>query len=346
MTDAKSLEAIVGAPPAIILMKQVGTLDEGCRSVFRSAPVAGFGFRDRQGIPHTTVVGGGPGFAHAESPTRFSFEVPADGPGPGEGSGVSFVFLMPGLGETLRLNGTAVERSGTNVVVEMKEAYVHCAKCIRRSRLWDEVPVDSAPKNLAVAEFLASSSFVLVSSWDAGGSSDTSPKGDAPGFIRMLDDQTLAIPDRKGNKRTDTFHNLLTCDEISLAALAPGRDDVLHMGGTAYVTDDPALLSTMAVKDGERLPHAALIIRVQRAEILANEAVRMSRMWDRSAHVDRSQAPDMNRIAAQHIASSKAPGAKASMTRVLSKGLAAAPSKLVERAMDVAYRKDLEDEGY
>jgi hypothetical protein len=85
----------------------------------------------------------------------------------------------------------------------------------------------------------------------------------------------------------------------------------------AYVTDDAALLSTMAVKDGARLPHAA--------------------------HIDRAQAPDMNRIAAQHIASSKASGAMASMTRVLSKGLAAAPSKLVERAMDVTYRKDLED---
>jgi hypothetical protein len=115
------------------------------------------------------------------------------------------------------------------------------------------------------------------------------------------------------------------------------------MSGSAHVTDDPALLSTMALKD--KPPHAALVIRVERAEIRPNEAVRTSRMWDRSAHVDRSRAPDLMKVAAQHLARNKARGATASMTRMLSKGLAASP-KLVRHAMDAGYRKELKDEGY
>ncbi len=104
----------------------------------------------------------------------------------------------------------------------------------------------------AVAGFLASAPFAFVSSWDAAGSSDTSPRGDAPGFLRALDGETIAIPDRKGNHRTDTFHNLLSCPRVSVAAVVPGREDLLHLRGTAYVTDDAALLSTMALEGSRR----------------------------------------------------------------------------------------------
>jgi hypothetical protein len=88
-----------------------------------------------------------------------------------------------------------------------------------------------------------------------------------------------------------------------------------------------------------------LIVRVERADIAANEAVRTSRMWQRSAHIERSGVPDLMGLAAHHLASNKAQGVKASLTRALSKGLAAAP-RLMRRAIDLGYRKDLEDEGY
>lgn len=360
VTTAEGLEAIVGTPRQMVLMKQIDALDDGCRSVLANAPIAGFGFRDNEGIARTTLIGGVLGFARVDSPTRVSFDLRVDQPGPVAGGGVSLVFLLPGIGETLRLNGSVAERSDTSVVIDLEEAFVHCARSILRSGLWDDVRTDltaarveSLPERddgtagplagAAVAGFLASSPFVAVSSWDAEGSSDTSPRGDRPGFLRVLDSQTLALPDRRGNQRADTFRNVLACDRISLAAVIPGRDDVLHMSGTAYVTDDPALLSTMAV--GEKPPQAALIVRVERADIVANEAVRMSMIWRRSAHIDPSGVPDLMGLAAQHLASNKARGAKASITRALTKGLAAAP-KLMRRAIDLGYRKELEDEGY
>lgn len=360
VTTVEGLEAIVGTPRQIVLMKQIDALDDGCRVVLASAPVAGFGFLDSEGIAHSTLIGGARGFARVESPTRISFDLRADKPGPVTGGGVSLVFMLPGIGETLRLNGSVAARSDTSVVIDLKEAFVHCARSILRSGLWEDAPPDLTAARVeppvergdgtagplagaAVVEFLASSPFVVVSSWDAEGSSDTSPKGDRPGFLRVLDSQTLALPDRRGNQRADTFHNVLACDKISLAAVIPGRDDVLHISGTAYVTDDPALLSTMAV--GEKPPQTALILRVERAEIAANEAVRTSMMWRRSAHIDPKGGPDLMELGAQHLASNKAQGVKASLTRALSKGLAVAP-KLMRRAIDLGYRKELEDEGY
>ncbi|GAA1778856.1 hypothetical protein GCM10009735_06300 [Actinomadura chokoriensis] len=353
VTTVEAVETLIGRTPRLILLKAVDTIDDGCRDVLARSPVAGVGYRDGAGAAHTTLVGGSPGFAHAETAAHLSFAIPADEPQPAQGTGLSMIFLLPGIGETLRLNGSASDVSGGRVTVALHEAWVHCARCVLRSGLWKERRDNAAPAQAgtaqgplahsAVAEFLSRTPFLLISSRDGNDHGDTSPKGDPPGFVHVLDGHTLAIPDRRGNKRADTFRNLMACGEVSLAALVPGRDDVLHLSGTARVTDDPALLSTMALKD--KPPHAATVVRVHRAQVTPNEAVRLSRMWDRSVHVNRSGAFDMTSVAARHLAHNKGRGASASMARILSKGLGASPG-LARRAMDAAYRRELKDEGY
>ncbi|APR75583.1 Phosphohydrolase (MutT/nudix family protein) [Minicystis rosea] len=359
LTTAPELEAIIGTPSPAVLMKQIDALDDGCRRVLASAPVAGFGFRDAANVPHTTFIGGQRGFAHMNSPTRIAFDLPSGHPAPKPGSGVSLVFLLPGVGETLRLNGSVAERGVGQVVVAVEEAYVHCARSILRSGLWNAAraaPATSGAnahvasndetgplRTTAVAGFLASSPFAVVSSWDSKGSSDTSPRGDHPGFLRILDGHTLVIPDRRGNQRTDTLHNLLMCDQISVAAVVPGRDDVLHVRGTAYATDDAALLSTMALAG--KAPQLALVIRVERADVLANEAVQASNLWLASTHLDRSDAPDLMGMAAQHLARNKGRGVKATALRLLGSTLGAFPAA-IRRLIDFGYRKGLADEGY
>jgi hypothetical protein len=159
----------------------------------------------------------------------------------------------------------------------------------------------------------------------------------------VLDGRVLAIPDRKGNRRTDTFHNLLERDELSLAALVPGRDDVLHLGGTGYVTDDAALLPTLGA--GAHAPKAALIVQVDRAQLIANVAVGKSMIWDASTRVDTAAVPDLMALGGQHIARNKARGAQATVWRALSKGLAAAPSVL-RWGVNKGYDKELHEEGF
>jgi uncharacterized protein len=361
VTTVETLEALVGTRPQAMLMKAVDALDDGCQIVLANAPIAGFGYRDADGTPQSTLVGGAPGFVHVDSPTRISFDLHADEAAPVKGGGVSLVFLLPGVGETLRFTGYLAERLDSRVLLDLEEAWVHCAKCILRSRLWEDSGTDGAAARETqldrageipgplddgeIASFLASSPFLLLSSWDASGSSDTSPRGDHAGFVQLLDSHTLAIPDRKGNRRTDTFHNLLECDEIALAAVVPGRDEIAKLSGTAHVTDDPGLLSTMAVRPGEKPPKAALIVRTERASIVPNDAIGKSRMWERSSHVDPAAVPDLMQLGAQHLAKSKARGAKASMTRAVSRGLAASPKSL-RRGVDRGYRKELEEEGF
>jgi predicted pyridoxine 5'-phosphate oxidase superfamily flavin-nucleotide-binding protein len=359
ITSVEQIETVIGRPSSLVLMKQHDRLDEGSRGVLAHAPLAGFGYRDADtDRRRTTLVGGHPGFLRVESPELVSFTLPDGRYRPAPGSGVSFVFLLPGVGETLRLNGS-VERSGTELRVAVAEVYVHCARCILRSGLWRHtetpapVPEVAAPldggdetgvlRDPRIAEFLAASPFLMVSTWDADGSSDTSPRGDQPGFVRLLDSRTLVVPDRKGNQRADTFHNLLADSHVSLVAVVPGRTDVLHLSGTAGVTTDTALLSRLSLKG--TAPHAALVVDVELAELAGNEALSRAAVWRRASHVDRRAAPDLVVVATKHMATRPAqtpPGvAKGPLLRLL-----AAFPRFTRLMVDLGYRVQLRKEGY
>lgn len=350
MTTVGEVEAVVGQPQSMIMLKQVSALDDGCRVVLAHCPLAGFGYRDADGVSRTTFIGGTPGFVRVHSPTRISFTLP-DGAAHGP---VSFVFLLPGVGETLRVNGSVAKRKGAETFVDVAEAYVHCAQAVIRSRLWQPpAPAEPAPtvegdgplRGPGVADFLAAAPFLALSTWDNSGGSDTSPRGDRQTVARILDGRTLVIPDRKGNKRTDSLHNLLQDDRLSFAALVPGRTGVLHVSGRASITDDPALLATMALRGTP--PHAALLIDVEHAEVTASDAVARARVWTAATHLERGTAPDLMALAGDHLAANMADANRGVLARVL-KIVAGIPgiSRVMRLAMNRAYRSGLLKEGY
>ena len=113
------------------------------------------------------------------------------------------------------------------------------------------------------ARFIAASPFVVVASTDAGGAVDLSPKGDPPGFVRVLSPRLLAIPDRPGNNRADTMENLLQDDRIGLIFLVPGRRETLRVSGRGRIVRDAGLNARMAHKGRE--PDLALVVEVERA---------------------------------------------------------------------------------
>jgi PPOX class probable FMN-dependent enzyme len=130
------------------------------------------------------------------------------------------------------------------------------------------------------------SPFVVISSSSATGAMDVSPKGDPPGFVRVLDPKTLAIPDRPGNHRADTFLNVLENPHVGLMFVVPKRREVVRVSGTAQVVKDRALLESMAV-DG-KVPSLALLVRVAEAMFHCGKAMIRSAMWqpDRWGPVD------------------------------------------------------------
>ena len=126
--------------------------------------------------------------------------------------------------------------------------------------------------------FIARCPFLLIASSDAGGNMDVSPKGDPAGFVLVLDDSTIAIPDRPGNRRADTFSNLIQRDHVGLLFLIPGRPDTLRMNGTAMIVRDQWLRDRMAI--GSRAPDLALVVNVSEVFFHCPKCVVRSKLWD------------------------------------------------------------------
>ncbi|KTS33631.1 pyridoxamine 5'-phosphate oxidase [Methylobacterium indicum] len=145
--------------------------------------------------------------------------------------------------------------------------------------------------------FIALSPFLVVATADAEGRADASPRGDAPGFVQVLDDATLLIPDRRGNNRADSFGNLLAAPGIGLIFLVPGVTETLRVNGTARITTDVALLTPLAAQG--KVPTTGLLVAVREAFFHCGKAVMRARLWDPAAQVPRGTVPSLGRILAE-----------------------------------------------
>lgn len=125
--------------------------------------------------------------------------------------------------------------------------------------------------------FIGRSPFVLIASSDSAGRMDISPKGDAPGFVKVLDQVTLAIPDRPGNQRFDTFRNFFESPRTGLIFLVPGKRETLRISGRAEVVRDPDLLGTLAANG--KTPALALAVHVEEAFSHCAKCMIRSHLW-------------------------------------------------------------------
>jgi uncharacterized protein len=146
--------------------------------------------------------------------------------------------------------------------------------------------------------FIAHATFALVATWDANGRADVSPKGDPPGFIKVLDERTLAIPDRPGNGRIDTFLNVVQEPSVGLLLLVPGILETCRISGQGAVTTDPDLLGRMTVKG--RTPKLTLVVEVEEAFVHCGKAVRRGGLWDADNRTERSSFPTMGQMLHDH----------------------------------------------
>lgn len=142
--------------------------------------------------------------------------------------------------------------------------------------------------------FIERSPFVFIGSQDASGNADVSPKGDRPGFVRVLDDRTLALPDRPGNNRLDTWTNVLENPAVGLIFLIPGMNETLRVNGTARLTTDSDLRARLHV-DG-RPALAVLIVAVREVYMHCAKAFIRSKLWMPDTWPDRKAMPTLGRI--------------------------------------------------
>ena len=152
--------------------------------------------------------------------------------------------------------------------------------------------------------FIRLSPFVVVATVDADGRLDASPRGDAPGFVAVLDDRTLLIPDRRGNRRADTTMNVTTNPHIGLLFMVPGIDETLRVNGLVRVTIDPAALMPLAVRG--KAPVSGLLVTAEEVFFQCGKALIRSALWDPDRRVARGCFPSLGKILADQIAGAKA----------------------------------------
>ena len=312
LTTVAELEAAVGERTPAGVYKAIPFLDAHCGAVLARSPLSFVGVVRGDGTIATTLVGGTPGHASPVSPTELALPALEPHADLVDGAAVGLLAVVPGYGETLRVNGR-LSLEGSAPVLVVEEAFVHCAKAIIRSALWSAEPVDDGPwvgaepidgaaeclDLPAVRAFLAASPFCTIASVDGGGGADVSPKGDPVGFVRVLDGGRLAVPDRPGNLRTDTLHNLMERPELSLVALRPGSRHVLEVSGRATVTDDEALRAEHVVHG--KAPLAAIVLQVERVELRVDPAIDAAALWDTDRHIEPGTLPRASQMWSDHV---------------------------------------------
>lgn len=142
--------------------------------------------------------------------------------------------------------------------------------------------------------FIERSPFVCVATHGADGTCDVSPRGDPAGFVRVLDDRTLLIPERPGNKLADTLRNIVATGRVGLLFVVPGVGDAFRVNGRATLTDDPALLAPCEVEG--KAPKLAILVDIEEAYTQCPKAFLRSQLWEPSRFVDRSALPTCGEI--------------------------------------------------
>ncbi|MCP2170138.1 MSMEG_1061 family FMN-dependent PPOX-type flavoprotein [Goodfellowiella coeruleoviolacea] len=166
--------------------------------------------------------------------------------------------------------------------------------------------------------FIAHSPFLALATADAAGRADCSPRGDYPGFVKVLDERTLAIPDRPGNRIADSFGNLAENDGIGLLFLIPGLRETLRVNGRAYPTDEPDVLARMRTEGSE--PVLALVVEVAEVYFHCGRALIRSRLWDPASQALAAEIPSPGETAVGQL------------------GLDIDPA-LLDRNLEASYRK-------
>jgi uncharacterized protein len=142
--------------------------------------------------------------------------------------------------------------------------------------------------------YIEESPFVCVATASNDGRLDVSPRGDPAGFVRIVDENTLLIPERPGNRIADTLTNVLDSGRIALLFLVPGVGETFRVNGSAVLVDDPALLAGSEVEG--KTPKLGILVTVEEAYTQCSKALVRSDLWNPERHVDRSELPSSGAI--------------------------------------------------
>ncbi|NJP88509.1 pyridoxamine 5'-phosphate oxidase family protein [Nonomuraea sp. FMUSA5-5] len=188
-----------------------------------------------------------------------------------------------------RQNAPLIERRPRRVSMEQVRDRLGEPDAMIKSKIQDHIDEHSR-------RFIAHSPFLTMATADASGRADCSPRGDYPGFVKVLGEHLLAIPDRPGNRIADSFRNLAENDGIGLLFFVPGSRETLRVNGRAYATDEPDVLVRMQTEARE--PELAIAVEVEEVYFHCGRALIRSRLWDPASQALADELPSLGEVAA------------------------------------------------
>ncbi|MEM7217301.1 MAG: pyridoxamine 5'-phosphate oxidase family protein [Pseudomonadota bacterium] len=278
-----------------------------------------------------TLAGGPAGFATAVDATML--QVPGalvDDPGiMVAGNAFASLWLLPGMTETLRINGRVADVGPERILVAVEECYLHCGKALIRSDFWAPDGVSPAPTE--VTDFIAASRLLGLATLSADGRADLSPKGDPAGALLREANGHLWYPDRPGNRRIDSFRNIVDQPRVAAIALIPGSIHALYVEAGARVSRDPEQLAAFAV--GDKTPHLVTRLQATRTDLRSSAALERAALWPAAAAPTGLRAAEIFKT---HVKLSKESGLGATLTRA-----AISIPGAMRRGLESDYEKNL-----
>lgn len=154
-------------------------------------------------------------------------------------------------------------------------------------------------------EFISRSPFLCIGTSSTSGSADVSPRGDPPGFVQILDDNTIFIPDRPGNNRLDTLRNIVENPNVGILFLIPGYEDTLRINGKAQLTKNREILERCEVN--RKVPSMGILVEITEAYLHCAKAIRRSKLWQPDSQQNRDEMPTLAKMILEQVAEPESP---------------------------------------
>ena len=316
-----ALEGVIGKTPPPLQLKVIDHLDASALRWIAASPLMFAGLSSAGGVG-VTLAGGTAGFAQGGArELRLPLAALDDPQLTLEGAGFGSLFLAPGVGETLRVNGRVAQVQGGEVLIAVEECYVHCAKALIRSDFWAAAPIEETFQDPAA--FVAASRFMALATTDADGRSDLSPKGDPARTMARLDGDRLWFADRPGNRRADSFRNILAQPQMAAVLLTPGSRQVVVVRGVASLTTEETARAPFVVQG--KTPLLAACVEELALNLRPSLALERAALWPLMAP---AEGLDPAKMLVAHVklnrdkgAGARLAGAMLSIPGLMQKGL-------------------------
>lgn len=302
ITSVEALRKIIKPYPKVLDKRIQPTLDRYSIEFITQASIAALTFGDSSlGMP---ILDLNDGHLSIDSHSKLSFIASVNSDQKEiKDMPCSLYFLIAGVGHGLRINGQANkiksiddDKMRTNIILNIRNVYLHCARAITRAKLWSPQKNTFAP---TVEEIIENSPYALLSTLDAIGNTELSPRGDPAGFVTLMNERTLLLPERPGNKVATSLSNIISNPKVSLSLLVPGLSKVLYIEGNACLTADQSLLTPLAIKD--KIPQIGIIISILKLSINNCPAIENIGIWKKDNHIHHESLTSFSKALTAHM---------------------------------------------